>query len=192
MRNPQERARRPEIILQDLLRKHAKGQLVETTKNNQPFLRATVLAVDNIGGKLSNPDGSGVVSSGGRDFKAIVGPENPPGSVKARLISKGLDRFVTEQEAGVFWPFMQSDHLSIPVKVGEHVYVMFEDAYYEHGLWLCRVPGHTGANLFEGKKSFDGNIQRKASEFFEPQEKDEMDDAYAADSVEHTNLSELF
>ena len=45
--------RRPELILADLVKSHAIG------KSNRIFYRATVLAVDEIGGRLQNEDGNG-------------------------------------------------------------------------------------------------------------------------------------
>lgn len=192
MRNPQERARRPEIILQDLLRRHAKGQLLDSTENVQPFMRAVVLAVDTVGGRLSNPVGSGGLTVDDKDYKAVVGPENPQNSIKARVLTRGFDRYVVEQEARIFWPLLQNDHMSIPIKPGEHVYVMFEDQHYEHGMWLCKVPGHVGANRSLGLDSYSAELDRKAIDAFERSDPESIDESRAGDFVQQRNLNELF
>lgn len=193
MKNPQERFKRPEIILQDLLRKFAKGQISDNNvTNSRFFLRATVLAVDSVGGRLSNPSGQGSISSGNKSFNAITGPTNPAGSIKARILSKGLDRFIEEKESRIFWPFFPQDHLSLPIKPGEHVYIMFEDEYLEHGLWFCRISGHDDPNFFMGQDSYKTSINKSAMNSFESDDDEQITDDYASDSVEQKNLNEKF
>jgi hypothetical protein len=152
-----EKFRKPELFLSDLLKKGAQGQFYERDEN-VPFLyRAAVLAIDVIGGKLENPDGAGVVTHNVNgqniDVPANIGPKNPKNSIKARIVSDGFDQFTGDDELRVFWPFFP-EHMSVPVKIGEHVYVIFEDEHHEHGLWISKVPGHEGLNLYKGKDSY--------------------------------------
>jgi hypothetical protein len=148
--------RRPELFLADVIRKNALGSA--GALDNFSFLhRAIVLAVDVQGGRLENPDGSGHVEHK-RDgktvaFQALRGPKNPPGALKARIITSGFDQFFSDADARVFWPLFY-EHDSMPIKPGEHAYVMFEDAELKHGLWVCRVPGHEGANFVRGESQF--------------------------------------
>lgn len=192
VKTPQERFRRPEIILQELLRKYSKGQISDNPLSSRLFLRAVVLAVDNVGGKLSNPSGQGSITSGGNTYDALVGPTNPPGSIKAKLISKGLDRFFEEKESKIFWPFFPTDHLSLPIKPEEHVFIMFEDDYLEHGFWFCRVSGQDDPNFFKGQDSFVSDTTITAMDTFEAKDDKKITDDFATDSVERKNLNEIF
>lgn len=147
--------RRPELILAEVLEKAARGEEKEKT-----YLRAVVVAVDLEGGKLQNPDSSGEVRVPLRDgtvrtYKAIPGPENPRGAVKARVLTDGLDRLLDDQSLRVFWPMFPQDLAGTPATPGEHVYVMFEGEGTANGLWISRVAGHESANSFEGKSSYD-------------------------------------
>lgn len=192
MKATQEKYKRPELFLQELLRKYAKGQLLDTTSNVQPFMKAIVLAIDLDGGNLSNPDAVGSVTVGKTTFRAQVGPRNPANSIKARVISKGFDRFFTDAETRVFWPMVQNDHISVPIKPGEHVTVIFEDQHYEHGLWLFKASGHEGPNFSEGAASFSQVSQTNAMDAFERPQNDPITDTIASDSVDRPNLNELF
>lgn len=193
MRNVEEKYRRPELFLQELLRKYAKGQILDTTSNVQPFMRAIVLAVDPDGGNLSNSDAAGSVTVGDKTYSATVGPTNPPNAIKARVISRGFDRFVTDAEARIFWPMSQNDHISLPLKPGEHVMVMFEDVSFEHGFWLAKVPGNTDANFFDGNSVLDAEEQtKKASDAFFPVERQAPSDAGVTDSASRQRLDGLF
>lgn len=87
------------------------------------------------------------------EFPATFGPRNPRNSIKARIISDGQDQFFSTDEVGVYWPLMP-EHVAVPVKPGEHVYVLFEDPDSEHGLWFGKVPGHEDVNDFAGRRSF--------------------------------------
>src|SRR4051812_44851416 len=128
MPQSKERFRRPEIYFRDLLRMSGQGRFL-SREEIVPFLyRATVVAVDVMGGKLENPDGSGTVTHVFEDKKldvqAIVGVENPRNSIKARILTDGFDQFISDDRLRIFWPFYP-EHVSIPVKPGEHVYVTF-------------------------------------------------------------------
>lgn len=164
-----EKIRRPEIFLAELLKKAARGQLFDSNSNVQTFFRAQVLAVDVEGGKLENPDGAGsLVALDGnsrREFVANIGPSNPRNSIKARVMNGGFDGFLSDDELRVFWPLFQSEHMSIPIKPGEYAYVMFEDSDFDHGLWVCRISGHEGANVARGIDSF-GRTRSSATDAF--------------------------
>lgn len=116
-----------------------------------------MIGVDVEGGKLENPEAAGGVSHDfdGKKFDvpARIGPENPANSVKARVISDGHDKFVKDENLKVFWPFFP-ENISVPIKPGEHVYVIFEDSQMQHGLWISKIPGHEGVNYAPGNKFF--------------------------------------
>jgi len=149
--------RRPELIFQDILRKGAQGLFVERSELTPLLQRALVLGVDVDGGKLENPQGSGNISheiNGNTiNIKARLGPENPPNSIKARIISNGQDKFSSDSTLKVFWPFFP-EGISVPIKPGEHVYVLFEDTEMQHGLWISKIPGHVGSNYTPGEDFF--------------------------------------
>lgn len=159
MREPfsKDRFRRPERFWDEFLRKGVKGLFMERDEVVPVLYRAVVVGVDTEGGKLENPSGTGQITHNFNgntfDCPARHGPENPPNSVKARLITDGLDRFVTDEDLRVFWPFFPETSM-VPIKPGEHVYVMFEDPQKIHGLWLSKVSGHTGVNYAPGEKTF--------------------------------------
>ncbi len=152
-----EKFRKPELFLSELLRKSAQGNISERDENSRVFYRALVVAVDVQGGRLENEAGTGklthVMNGKSVDVPANVGPTNPQNSVKARILTDGFDQFITDDRLRVFWPFFP-EHVSIPIKPGEHVYVLFEDEGFQHGLWFSKVSGHEGLNRFAGQKSF--------------------------------------
>lgn len=149
--------RRPETIFKDLLRRDARGLLQSVDDTPQLFFRALVVAVDVEGGLLENPGAQGSLSHNfdGQKFDvaARFGPKNPPNSVKARILSDGLDKFSTDENLRVFWPIFP-DNASDPVKPGEHVYVLFEDSSQRHGLWFSKVSGHDGVNYAPGQSFY--------------------------------------
>jgi hypothetical protein len=50
-----------------------------------------------------------------------------------------MDRATPSANLPVFWPLFPYD--TMPIKEGEHAYVMFEDSIKkQHGVWLCRAP----------------------------------------------------
>jgi hypothetical protein len=147
----------PELFLGELIRKYAQGKFLERDDSIPILFRAVVVAVDAIGGKLENKDGKGVVSyeldNKNHTFNANVGPSNPKNSIKARIITEGFDQFFADNDLRVFWPFFP-EHITLPIKPGEHVYIMFEDNKFEHGLWVCKIPGHENVNFYRGQNSF--------------------------------------
>lgn len=167
--------RHPERVLADLLVQHARGD----DRPRGHLWRAVVLAVDLEGGLLENIDGNGSLTSTDRDgrsrtFPARVGPDNPKGSIKARILTNGYDRLLDDEDVRVFWPMSPSDQLGIPVSPGEHVYVMFEDQMLgstEHGMWMSRVSGHDSAGSFAGTDSYTApSAPRSGVDHFTPNE----------------------
>lgn len=204
MREPfsRDRFRRPERFFDEFLRKGVKGLFVERGENVPVIYRALVVGVDTEGGKLENPDGSGKVPHKIDDKKfdapARVGPENPPNSIKARVLTDGLDRFYLDDDLRVFWPFFPDTH-AIPVKPGEHVYVMFEDSQRTHGLWISKVSGHTGVNYAPGDKFYEdsdsGNLVGlfpDSSSAQGSQQTDVNTDSDAGETKSGDKLSSLF
>lgn len=158
MSQTNERFRRPGLILADLLQKHARGE-----KEPRHYHRAVVLAIDHDGGLLENPNGSN---------GATVGPENPRGAVRARILTDGMDRLRDDDQLRTFWPMFPPDQIGMPVSPGEHVYVTFEDGL-EHGMWLTRVAGHDSANIYKGADSYVGtHVQQSAMDSFYPNKPD--------------------
>ncbi len=154
-----ERFRRPELILGELIRKYARGEVVEQGHAPKTIHRAVVLAVDEEGGRLSADGPAGRVPGVGldgstREYASVLGPSNPRNSVKALVIDEGRDSFGSEEDARVLWPFFPPDQISMPVSPGEHVYVIFEDRNFSHGLWLFRVPGQDSANFMLGSEFY--------------------------------------
>ena len=185
MRRPKgDYLRRPEVLLQEILQREARGG------DEKRYLhRAVVLAVDLDGGKLQNPNASGEVTLVDRSkrsvsYKAITGPENPRGSVKARILTDGFDRMLEDRDARVFWPMLPFDQIGVPVSPGEHVYVMFEGDGTEHGLWLHRISGHDSAGSFAGSESYTApSSPQSAMDSFESNgSRYQRDDAYAGEA----------
>ena len=150
--------RRPELFLSSLIRSWAMGEIPSTTEAPAVFQRALVIAIDVKGGQLENPTGSGgvdhILSNGQKlHVRAQKGPENPRNSIKARILSDGYDRFSSDADLRVFWPFFP-EHIAVPIKISEHVYIMFEDAEKMHGLWIAKIPGHQGLNYAPGEKTY--------------------------------------
>lgn len=162
--------RRPEIVLADLLNKAARDEI---NQNQNIFYRAVVLAVDLDGGMLQNDNGDGSIDvllpDGSRkSYSAIVGPKNPRGSIKARILTDGFDRLLDDSDVRVFWPFLPHDQIGIPVSPGEHVYVLFEGNSLSNGLWFSRVSGQESASNFVGKNSYTSpSNQKSAMDSFE-------------------------
>ena len=108
--------RNPDKILSNLINDYVEGVF----DDYRWLHRAVVLRIDYIGGQFE------------------TNPDNPKGSIIARRVSDGADRYTSNEDLGTYYPFFPFG-LS-PVKEGEHVYVMFEDEDEEHGLWITRIP----------------------------------------------------
>ena len=146
--------RRPVISFTEAFIAGANGTYRERGEYAQFMFKALVVAMDTQGGKLETPDGfpegDALVQlvqypNGKTDEytvsddqgKVNTGPRNPKNSVKARIISSGLDEFTDDDNLRVYWPlFPGVDNPS----AGEVVYVVFEDETMTHGLWLSRAP----------------------------------------------------
>lgn len=149
-----EKFRRPAISFAETLTKGANGTYRERDEYVQFMFKALVVAMDTQGGKLETPDGypegdalyqEVTYPNGKKDSYTIlgeagrinVGPRNPKNSVKARIISNGVDQFVDDDDLRVYWPLLPG--VDNP-GAGEVVYVVFEDETMNHGLWLSRAP----------------------------------------------------
>lgn len=165
-----DRYRRPELILGEVLLRAARGE----SEHRRHYHRAVVLAVDLEGSLLQNRDGSGGLdvtdrTGQSRRYDAIVGPENPRGSIKARVLTDGLDRLLDDADVRVFWPLLPFDQLAGPVSAGEHVYVVFEGSGMDHGIWITRVSGQDSANSFKGTDSYTApSAPQSGMDSFEP------------------------
>ena len=127
----------PERILNNLLKDYVDGVLDDYT-----FLyRASVVKIDQVGGALEKT------------------PPNPRNSIQARVITNSRDKDTADLELPVFWPLFPHDVM--PIKEGEHVYVIFEDANEKtHGIWLCRIPEPAttdNANITPGVKKYQND-----------------------------------
>lgn len=125
--------------------------------SNSNFLyRVLVTKVDLVGGKLEGPD---------TEIRKDESP-NPKGSIQGRMITGGADRATPEKELPVFWPLFPFDLM--PVKEGEHVYVIFEDNNNRtHGLWVSRAPDNfkiEQLNLVPGEKKYKDNPDGDSSD----------------------------
>jgi hypothetical protein len=81
------------------------------------YYRARVEAVDPTGGQLES------------------NPPNPPGSVRGRIYSVGLDVTTPSEALSIFYPI---GNVTCPLP-GEHVLVFFEDVQRTSGYWLTKV-----------------------------------------------------
>ena len=89
-----QRFRYPERFLAELIRSYVSGEFVSAIENVPMVRRALVLAVDLDGGRLENNDGLGEVvvdtpGSGNGSYRATVGVDNPPNTVRARIMTAG-------------------------------------------------------------------------------------------------------
>lgn len=108
----------PEKVLLSSLRDLQEGK-VDTVFS---FVRrALVVAIDHIGGRLEQ-----------------IPKKNPKNSIRARIISEPSPHaFLENDDLPVFWPLFPYDLM--PIKEGEHVYVIFDGERTDHGLWLSRI-----------------------------------------------------
>ncbi len=186
--------RRPGLILAELIKKEARGD----NEQGHHYYRATVLAVDQDGGMLQNPNGIGGIDFSDRDgrqihFDALHGIENPRGSIKARILTDGFDRLLDDASTRIFWPMFAQDHIGSPISPGEHVYVIFEGRGMAHGMWLSRVSGHDSANSFRGSDSYTATSNRpSAMDSFEQNESDYSKDDGTASLAPPINSNSFF
>lgn len=106
----------PGRVFYSLVRDYEDGRLTQ----DRVLYRAVVEEVDNQGGQLE------------------ASPPNPVNSIKARVYTYGIDATTPTEALTIFHPFFPG-HVSPPVTIGEHVYVMFEENL-SNGLWVTTVP----------------------------------------------------
>ena len=164
-----DRFRFPEQFFAEILKQNVREEIATKDENPTIFHTALVLAVDTVGGKLENPDGNGnfIQKVNGKNvtIKANVNPKNPRNSIKARILSDGFDQFIGDSDLRVFYPAMP-EHISFPIKPGEHVLVFFTDSEYSHGLWLGKSPGHENVNYKAGENTFVKDSENSLSSKF--------------------------
>jgi len=151
-----EKFRRPSIGFTEILKKGAGGFYRERDQYVPVMFRALVIAYDTKGGMLETPDGTpeggtpyeqhvvvpGTSGGAPRDLGSYtvtptLGPRNPKGSVRARILSNNIDQFTDDDSLRTYWPLFPGLHNP---DAGELVYVMFEDEEMLHGLWVAPVP----------------------------------------------------
>lgn len=168
-----EKFRRPSIGFTEMLRKGIGGMLREKDEYATFMFRALVLASDPYGGKLETPDGvpegktylEEVIHdvTGGEIARYTVnptlGPRNPKNSVRARIITEGMDQFIDDDNLRTFWPLLPG--ISNP-SAGELVYVVFEDERMTHGLWISKVP--TDLDEENSNQTLMNNVYKKQGE----------------------------
>lgn len=190
--------RNPERAFADLISSHTRGDDLQ----RRHLWRAVVLAVDTEGGLLENIQGSGdgmTVSyrdGSTKTFPPRVGPINPKGSVKARILSDGYDRLLDDADCRTFWPMSPPDQVGMPVSPGEHVYVVFEDSLVgstEHGMWTARVSGQDSAGSFEGSDSYTApSYNRTAVDAFAPNPQNYQTDDDSASLAPNSSATKFF
>jgi hypothetical protein len=147
----------PERIINNMINDYVSGELDDNT-----FLyRAIAVKIDQIGGQLEgkaakvNPDSNNI-------------SPNPKNSIQARVVSNGHDRATDDSNLAIFWPLFPYDVM--PVKEGEHIYVIFEDnATKTHGLWLTRIPENSNVdntNLVLGSDKYNKELRNWQSQRF--------------------------
>ena len=136
---------KPQRVLGNIINDYITGRL----DSNNFLYRVLVVKVDYVGGKLEGPDSETRKNE----------PSNPKNSIQARIVTDGIDRATPEEDLPVFWPFFPFD--GMPIKEGEHAYVVFEDnSNKSHGLWLTRIPENNKIdqlNLVPGDKKYQEN-----------------------------------
>lgn len=107
----------PSLISSKLYRDYIDGNFWQYPSR----VRAVVVDIDYTGGQFEQE------------------PPNPRCSIKARIITLGMDSYLDDEDLTIFWP--ADSHNIPPVKRGEHVFVSFEDYdNLEDGYWHCRAP----------------------------------------------------
>lgn len=127
-----------------LIRDYAEGRL----DKGRILYRAVVVGVDTKGGQLESR------------------PPNPPNSIRARVYTKGLDANTPDSALTIFYPFLPA-HMSPPIDVGEHVYIMFEDEQKTNGVWLTTVPAFRDLNYSDPHLKSGQSGEIKTSNVFE-------------------------
>jgi hypothetical protein len=111
--------------LSDVLQNNSRGM----DSPERLLYRAVVMDIDTVGGKFTTarnfPSG---------DFL------NPKNSILAKVFTRNVDTYEDEESYTLCCPLFPQ-HLGIPLKIGEHVYVIFEDPISKNfALWISRPP----------------------------------------------------
>lgn len=107
----------PEQIIQRMILDYVEGRLGDAPRI---WYRAIVVDIDTQGGQFE------------------LEPPNPPGAIRARVLTNGYNAATRPNDLPIFWP-KNPFHIT-PIKEKEHVYVSFEDEERQHGLWHGRIP----------------------------------------------------
>lgn len=109
--------------------------------------KAVVVSVDLVGGQLSSEEE----------------PLNPKNSIKAKVLDDGIVALSIE-DIPVFWPMFSHD--TMPIKPGEHVYVIYDSIEGRSGVWISRAPEplRVGNTAIDNKNYVDGIAKYLADE----------------------------
>ncbi len=121
----------PHTISKDTAQKNS----LSTDRQSQPFEKAVVVHV------ITDPESSRAFASLYPTLYENYNPDNgklPKNACFVRTISQGADTIAASPVLA--YPFFSS-HLSMPVKVGETVWVMFDREIKNFGYWVTRVHG---------------------------------------------------
>ncbi len=122
-RKTQEDLINPQRVFYRLVKDYSDGKLDPKTN----FFRAVVVKVGVESGDLEK------------------NPPSPPGSVRARVYTNGLDATTPEFALNIFHPFLPTTVLPAP---GEHVLVTFEDPVLKsNGMWIRTLPVKYGQDV---------------------------------------------
>jgi hypothetical protein len=132
----------PSRIASNLISDYIEGSLDDSIS----LYRVLVVEIDHEGSKWKDTE---------------VAP-NPPNSFKGRVLTRSRDKYTKEEDLPIFWPMFSHDVM--PLKEGEHAYVIFEDEEKTHGIWLARIPEPDNVsklNLTLGDEKFKENKVNK-------------------------------
>jgi hypothetical protein len=121
---------------------------IERRFDPQPPLRkVVVIDVDLVGGQIT-PEGE---------------PLNPKNSILGKLLDD-TDNTGTDSDYQTFWPMFPHDMM--PIKPGEHAYVMSDAFGDRSGVWVCRIPQPLSVDNtpIDNKNFVDGTAQYLADE----------------------------
>lgn len=129
----------PERTYYRMIRDYTEGRLTFS----RVFYRAVVVDVGTFSGELE------------------ADPPSPPGSVRARVYTHGMDANFPDEFLTVFYPLFP-DHP--PPMAGEHVYVVFEDEDFSSGQWVSRIPNYQDVNY--ANPDINRPVQRDSADAF--------------------------
>jgi hypothetical protein len=156
-----------------MIKDYSEGRL----DKSRIFYRAIIIDVDTEGGKLESR------------------PPNPPNSIRARIYTNGMDANTPDSALTIFYPLFPS-HISAPVEINEHVYVMFEDESMSNGVWVTTVPAHRDINYGDPELKRLSSKIIKSSNVFEgtspaPLLKSNYDEEFGGLATENANRKKI-